>query len=450
MSKTPLLSLPFIMPGQAMKHVTHNEAIMRLDSLVHLAVKTRTQDSPPSEPNSGERYLIPMGATAAWAEQENHIAVYDGYAWTFLKPQTGWICWDISAQQLLVFSGGEWTLTATGRTSSQVLEFGVNTAADTHNRLAVKSNSVLLSHDDTAPGTGSVQLVINKQDSSKTAAQLYQSAYAGRAETGLTGDDDFHIKVSPDGENWKEALVIDRNSASVSFPNTQPITYPVNLFNDAGRFSGTPEPTSFQAPNFTAPQYLTPYNGASFGAGPKYTSNSQSYGGSAAALDPTIVSLIDRIKSPGNSRRFGVEFFALRITSGTGTSAGAAIIENENYYRCVENRTAPITAQLTMNYHVIVLTGKVGLTQSPRETLYLDGEKVIDPQKLTPNDGWKQITRIFDFDSRSFSGYSQVLVGLMATPNTAFLLACPFVSAGHCEVAAEKLYGIIPSVRSWG
>ena len=34
---TPKLSLPYILPGQAQKHVTHNEALSILDDTIHLS-----------------------------------------------------------------------------------------------------------------------------------------------------------------------------------------------------------------------------------------------------------------------------------------------------------------------------------------------------------------------------------------------------------------------------
>lgn len=162
MSTTPLLSLPFIMPGQAMKHVTHNEALMRLDGLVHLAIQTRSLQSPPTAPPAGARYLIAADANGPWTGRENQIAIYDGFGWTFLTAQTGWLCWDIAEQLLLVFAASQWVQAAADNAPSQAGQFGVNTVVDSENRLAVKSNRVLLSHDDVTPGTGDIQIVINK------------------------------------------------------------------------------------------------------------------------------------------------------------------------------------------------------------------------------------------------------------------------------------------------
>src|SRR5690606_5997668 len=50
MDATPNLDLPYIMGAQAQKHVTHNEAIRKLDALVQLAVLDRDLTAPPTSP----------------------------------------------------------------------------------------------------------------------------------------------------------------------------------------------------------------------------------------------------------------------------------------------------------------------------------------------------------------------------------------------------------------
>ena len=47
---TPNLAWPVIAAAQAQKHVTHNEALHRLDTLVHLAVLDRGLAAPPGAP----------------------------------------------------------------------------------------------------------------------------------------------------------------------------------------------------------------------------------------------------------------------------------------------------------------------------------------------------------------------------------------------------------------
>ncbi|RUO97834.1 DUF2793 domain-containing protein [Hyphomicrobium sp.] len=92
--------------------------------------------------------------------------------------------------------------------------FGVNATADATNRFSLKALASLFDN----VGNGHQQK-INKAAAGDTASVLYQTNYSGRAEMGLTGDDDFHFKVSADGSTWFEALKIARGSGKVSFPS---------------------------------------------------------------------------------------------------------------------------------------------------------------------------------------------------------------------------------------
>ena len=46
----------------------------------------------------------------------------------------------------------------------------------------------------------------------------FEDNFSGRAELGLTGDDAFHVKVSPNGSSWVEALNIAQATGLVSLP----------------------------------------------------------------------------------------------------------------------------------------------------------------------------------------------------------------------------------------
>ena len=76
---------------------------------------------------------------------------------------------------------------------------------------------------------------MSKESAAKTLSFLFQDNFSGRAEIGLTGDDDFHFKVSADGTAWLDALVIDRITGEVSFPHTDvggPRLIPSNNLSD--------------------------------------------------------------------------------------------------------------------------------------------------------------------------------------------------------------------------
>jgi Phage portal protein len=94
---------------------------------------------------------------------------------------------------------------------------GINTTASSPNLLSVKSNAALLAAINAADGgSGDVRLQLSKESAAKTASVFFSDAFSGRAEFGLTGDDNFHLKVSPDGSAWVDALVIDKTTGKVT------------------------------------------------------------------------------------------------------------------------------------------------------------------------------------------------------------------------------------------
>jgi len=222
MNDTPNLALPFILPAQAQKHVTHNEAIRALDCLVHLSVMSRTLNEPPASPGDGSRFIVAADAGAGWTGHDGNVAAYQDGTWAFYAPKTGWRAWCVAESALLVFQDGAWSVVSSGEGGGSgdlpdafdnLTRVGINATADTTNRLALKSPASLFDND----GAGHQQK-INKAAAGDTASVLYQTSYSGRAEMGLAGDDDFHFKVSPNGSTWYEALKIDRNTGRVLFP----------------------------------------------------------------------------------------------------------------------------------------------------------------------------------------------------------------------------------------
>ena len=211
---TPLLNLPFIMAAQAQKHVTHNDALLGLDALVQPSVLSRAVADPPATPQEGDRYLIAAPATGDWAGMEGSIGAFQDAVWQFHSPMAGWRIWIADEARFLVYDGTQWRGTIADADLQNLAGLGINTAADATNKLAVKSPAVLFDNN----GSDS-QVKVNKVTAGDTASHLFQTNYSGRAEFGLTGDDDFHAKVSPDGSAWYDGLLIDKNTGVVTFPN---------------------------------------------------------------------------------------------------------------------------------------------------------------------------------------------------------------------------------------
>lgn len=196
-----ILALPYIQPSQAQKHVTHNEALRRLDILVQLGVAGFGAEAPPAAPEEGEVHALGASPTGAWSGQAGMIAARADGAWHFIAPQEGWRAWGRAEQELRVWTGSDWT--GLQAETDHLAGVGIGTAADEINRLAVKAEATLLSHD----GAGH-QLKINKAGAGETASVLFQSNWSGRAEIGLSGEDDFTVKLSEDGTAWVQAMTV--------------------------------------------------------------------------------------------------------------------------------------------------------------------------------------------------------------------------------------------------
>jgi hypothetical protein len=211
---TTILSLPLILPAQAQKHVTHNEALVALDLIVQLAVINRTLTTPPPLPSIGDRHIVAVEATGPWVGQAGRIALFTEAGWQFTVPLPGWQAYLMAESQMAFFNGLAWIALSDGPFT--VGQLGVSATPDATNRLAVSSPATLFNH----AGSGH-QLKLNKAVAGDTASLLFQTGFGGRAEMGTAGSDDFSVKVSADGSAWFTALEVDAGTGEVTLP--QPV-----------------------------------------------------------------------------------------------------------------------------------------------------------------------------------------------------------------------------------
>lgn len=443
MENSPRHSLPYIMPSQAQKHVTHNEAIRRLDALLHLSVKSASITSPPAGPNEGDSYIIAPNADGAWQGQELRVAAFQDGAWEIISPEEGYLVWIEDTSTLNVWHASAWTKVSQENWD----QLGINTAADQTNRLSVASQASLFTHE----GNGH-QLKINKNSATDTASILFQSSYLGQSEIGLAGDNNLHIKVSPDGSTWKEALVIDASTATVSLPESGHIQYPplFNLFEDAGRFAGSPEPIGVSAPTFTAPTYLQPYNGASFSQGPKFIHNNSNFGGTGATMATNMEDLAPILRPGATSSilRYGPEFYSLTIQAGSGTS-GQLTVNGIAHYLAAISSANIVPQRATLNYWVKVENGSVAVRTDNISQTYVNGVLQSSSTLIAPADGWQQITRLISTPLSDYIGYETNLTKMYFSSNATALFALPTLYPGHLRISPNTIYGAISSLNSW-
>jgi hypothetical protein len=247
MSASANLALPFIEGGELLPDVTLNETLRLIDTLVQLAIVDRDLNTPPGSPVEGQRWIVKASPspTGAWAGHGNHIAAWQDGGWVFCAPKVGWFAYVIDEGALVAWSSSAWvSALAMLATLQNISLLGVGTAADTTNPFSAKLNNALWVAKTVAEGgDGHLRYKMSKESAAKTLSLLFQDNFSGRAEIGLTGDDDFHFKVSADGSSWLDAITIDRTTAKLTanqgFAN--PVTTRAQLYAspfDALAFNG--------------------------------------------------------------------------------------------------------------------------------------------------------------------------------------------------------------------
>ena len=208
------LTLPYILPNQAQKHVTLNESLRRLDALVQISVISMDETDPPTAPQEGDRFVPAPPSTGLWAGNDGNLVAYQDGAWEAYPPETGWLAWVEADGALAIYDGADWV---TLGPATELDSLGINAVADQNNRLILSANASLFDHE----GAGH-QLKINKATDADTGSLVFQTAYQGYAEMGLAGNNDFNVKVSPDGQTFLNAILIRHDNGNVGVDTNWP------------------------------------------------------------------------------------------------------------------------------------------------------------------------------------------------------------------------------------
>lgn len=112
MTDTPRMLLPLLAPAQAQKHVTVNEALVRIDALTHLVLGSISVSVPPVSAHDGMLYAVPEGAADEWAGQAGRLALRLGGGWVFVPPQRGWRAFVQDVGNSALWDGEVWRLGA--------------------------------------------------------------------------------------------------------------------------------------------------------------------------------------------------------------------------------------------------------------------------------------------------------------------------------------------------
>lgn len=211
MTTTPHLGITLVEQAQAQKEITVNQALARIDAILNSGAKSRAVATPPASPASGDLYIVAASPTGDWSGQAGKLTYYDGI-WRFITPMEGMTLWVNDENLIYSYDGTAWILSSNPTEFQNLTKLGINSTADATNKLSVASGAILFNHNGT-----NIQTKLNKNSSTDTASFLYQTGFSGRAEFGTIGDDNFTLKVSPDGSAWLDALKIIAATGRVAF-----------------------------------------------------------------------------------------------------------------------------------------------------------------------------------------------------------------------------------------
>ena len=226
---SPALDLPYIMPAQALSYITHNEALRMLDVHVQTRVISRTLAEPPETLENGDNYIVP-DPQGQWPAPPASVLRYQDGGFQLYAPYAGWLVWVVDESQYLHYDGHAWRVFEQGGTDlGSLTQLGINATADETNRLAVSSDAVLLNH-----AGSSHRCVVNKSRAEDTASFIFQTGFQGFAEFGLLGSNNFALKVSGDGADFKEVFQVDAASANLRLPDSRRLEFEIDSANKQG------------------------------------------------------------------------------------------------------------------------------------------------------------------------------------------------------------------------
>ncbi len=212
------LSLPFIQPSQAQKHVTHNEALRILDVVTQLGVAADDLTTPPAAPLEGTRYIVDASATGDWADHDSEVALFETDTWRFFVPRAGWRAYVINRDAMVVYDGAEW-VDLESPELEEIETFGLGMTTLPGTPFSAKINAALWTALYAADGgTGDMMVTLNKETTGDDTGFVFQRDFQTRGLFGIFGSDDLRLATSADGANFLDGLIVNSATGVVDQP----------------------------------------------------------------------------------------------------------------------------------------------------------------------------------------------------------------------------------------
>jgi len=101
-------ALPQLFAGQAQKEIFHNEALARIDMLLHGAAESVDVAVPPPSPSLGTCWIVASGGIDDWDGQDGALACWTEGGWRFVAPQVGLTLWVKDRAHVMRYDGAVW------------------------------------------------------------------------------------------------------------------------------------------------------------------------------------------------------------------------------------------------------------------------------------------------------------------------------------------------------
>jgi hypothetical protein len=104
-------ALPNLFVGQSQKEATHNEALARIDALLHPVIEAELP-APPATLGTGDDgrcWLVGPSATGLWTGKEGHIARWSGGSWRYIGPSDAMMLYDKAIAKRRFYITNQWT-----------------------------------------------------------------------------------------------------------------------------------------------------------------------------------------------------------------------------------------------------------------------------------------------------------------------------------------------------
>jgi len=108
MDVTPRWGLPQLFAGQAQKELFHNEALARIDMLLHGQAESADLTAPPISPTAGACWIVADGATDGWDGRDGAVAGWTDGGWRFVNARAGMCLWVSDRGHAMQHDGTAW------------------------------------------------------------------------------------------------------------------------------------------------------------------------------------------------------------------------------------------------------------------------------------------------------------------------------------------------------